>query len=147
MELQIYGRDHQNIATSCKASGMSALSLFFFLNETGSEATNKFFNFTKSPVNSTSGQDFDLSLLVDVGTPMYYPLYGYIGSLTQPPCTKSVCWYLVQRAFPITKEQLEYLKVKNVKSNARDPNAGYDQKPLFNKSIYGSNNEIVDPAS
>jgi len=150
MEMQVYGYDVNGVGTACKKSGTSALSLFFFKDDKGSPETDAFFKFTEA--QQAVGQEMDLSLLIDYATPMHSPIYGYIGSLTQPPCTGNVCWYLIKRAFPITQKQLDYFKVKDqqgkdLESNVRNANLGSAYKALGNLSVFGPNNEIVDPSA
>lgn len=96
LEMQIYAYDTNRMGSTC-GSGYAALSIFFFLDDKGSDATNEFFKFTES------GNDFDLSLLMDLTTTMHYGMYGYLGGFTQPPCTVDLCWYMLQKRFPITK--------------------------------------------
>lgn len=99
LEMQVYAYDMNHMGSTC-GSGYAALSFFFFLDDTGkgSDETNNFFNFTES------GMDFDLSFLFDLTTPMHYGLYGYLGGFTQPPCQVDLCWYMLQRRFPITQK-------------------------------------------
>jgi len=47
---------------------------------------------------------------------------GYLGTLTQPPCTKGICWYLYEEPFKITDDELNYFKVDGVEANYRQNN-------------------------
>lgn len=122
------------------------MSLFFFLDEAGSEETDRFFSFQSKKPEELQGSVIDIEAIVNASTSLYYPVYGYVGGLTQPPCTSKVCWYLLQRKLPIKQSQLDYFKVQGVQSNARQADQGVNYKDFGNESIFGSNNEIVDPS-
>jgi carbonic anhydrase len=74
---------------------------------------------------------------VDMVTPILYPTYGssfwhYSGSLTAPPCTEGVNWFVSQTILTLSQSQLSALKSKlnNGESNNRPT------QPLNNRQIY-----------
>ena len=59
---------------------------------------------------------------------------GYIGSDSEPMCTKKVCWYLYNFPYQITQEQLDGIKVEGVESNYRINNVALLKK--YNPNMY-----------
>lgn len=116
MEMQIFHKDNRGRALVC-SSKTSAISLFFSI-ENGTDDVYGLFDF--------QGGDkyFDASQVLDVGASLQSYISGYIGTDTMPPCTNNVCWYLYEKVFSITQEEIDYFKVENVESNYREANLG-----------------------
>jgi len=64
-------------------------------------------------------------LKIDIHKPWnkeYY--YGYKGSLTVPPCTQSVFWYVADKPITMSKQQLK--KIKALLASYRNKNCELD---------------------
>lgn len=44
---------------------------------------------------------------------------GYVGSDTMPKCTRGYCWYLIEKNYTLSQDQLTKLYVDSVPANAR----------------------------
>lgn len=69
---------------------------------------------------------FDLSKIIKENDKVFY----YDGSLTTPPCTEGVKWYVMKTPLEISKEQMNVIikKAIFVKSNARPVQAYHPEK-------------------
>ena len=59
-----------------------------------------------------------------------YWFYGYDGSLTEPPCTEFVSWFIMDTPMTISPAQLEQMKTilfTHVDSNCQPTSVQYDQ--------------------
>ena len=92
------------------------MSVFFNLNSTNSN--NGFFEF----LNRGEQVYMDLSKVVDLGATMKGSITGYLGSDTEPLCTKKVCWYVYDFPYQISQEELDGIKVEGVEGNYRVTN-------------------------
>ena len=65
-------------------------------------------------------------------------LTGYLGSDTEPLCTKKVCWYVLDYAYQISQEELDGIKVDGVDSNYRITNHALKKKynPIMTRTSY-----------
>lgn len=95
--------------------------MLFNINSTESNNGffDTFFNVTPSADNKTSNGTLDISKLLDIASSMKSNISGYVGTDSMPPCTKAYCYYVYEKVFQITQDQLDYFKVKDVKYNAR----------------------------
>jgi len=66
---------------------------------------------------------------------MMSDIVGYIGSDSMPLCTTAVCWYLYQKPFQITAEQLKAFQIEGVDNNYRQTDLSKDSK-YYNKILY-----------
>jgi len=61
---------------------VAVISLFFSMTE--KDTPNDFFDWQ----DVTNGpREMDLTKVLDIGTAMHYQVHGYVGSMTQPPCS------------------------------------------------------------
>ena len=55
-------------------------------------------------------EGIDINQLIPVDYMMHTDLFGYLGTLSQPPCTTGVGWYIVPKIFELSETQLEKIK-------------------------------------
>ena len=96
-------------AFKCK-TGLGVISLFFNVTSDceNCKETNGFFDWINHAEESGDEKTIDLSKLLPQDAAMYSDVTGYIGSLTAPPCTKDVCWYIVEDVFKIEESELNH---------------------------------------
>lgn len=98
-----------------KSEDEQLLKLAIFL-EVGKENT-KFDQLIKFLLAKEKDSKIDLSKIIKADDKIFF----YDGSLTTPPCTEGVKWYVMKTPFQISKEQMNQI-IKSaifVKSNAR----------------------------
>ena len=71
-----------------------------------------------------SKMQIDLSELIKVDTVLNQFITGYVGSDTIPPCTRFLCWYVLELPFTVSQKQLDKLKVAGLDNNTRFLNPG-----------------------
>lgn len=82
------------------------LALLFNVNDTSTNNTiDQLLDITTNPPTKTV--NFDLVFTSLVRNSMFY---HYHGSLTTPPCTENVNWYVMEAPQPIRTEQLSYIQ-------------------------------------
>ena len=110
-------------AFKCK-TGLGVVSLFFNVTSdcVDCKDTNGFFEWINHAEESAGNKTIDLSKLLPQDAAMYTNVTGYIGSLTAPPCSKDVCWYIVEEVFKIEESELNYFQYADVERNARAAN-------------------------
>ena len=82
-------------------SGIGVVSVFFKVSTTPSPFFDWIGNDTKT---------IDLSLLITPEISLQNYIVGYIGSDSMPTCEKNYCWYVIEKVFDVTSEQLNALK-------------------------------------
>jgi len=95
-----------------------------------------------SAIESTSiGQDVKLNMkgLLNIGTNPEY--YGYPGSLTTPPCSQIVNWFVLAKVQKMTPEQLEYFSQRWSENQKFAGGHGNNRElqPLNNRKISHGN--------
>jgi carbonic anhydrase len=123
LEMQIFHSDNSRRSIIC-LSRKSATSVFFSL--TSGEATN-FFDFQTT-------NNLDLNTILDVGAALRARIYGYKGTDSMPPCTLNVCWFIYDKVFKITAEQLQFFKDAAKVDNYRKTNLADSSN--YNKNYY-----------
>lgn len=58
--------------------------------------------------NTTGNSNNDLNKLVNASLPNPLVYFAYEGSLTIPDCSETVNWYVLEKALPISKAQLDF---------------------------------------
>jgi carbonic anhydrase len=76
------------------------------------------------PVNKSDVSINALNILPDKLEYLYYP-----GSLTTPPCSEGVLWYILNKAIPISKKQVSQFK-ELIDFNSRPV------QPIHERKIY-----------
>jgi len=84
-----------------------------------------------------SGWDIDLGVVFEKELIGHY--WHYQGSLTTPPCSETVHWYVLQNAGAISKKMVE-----NMKELFADPANNRPVQPLNERKVLGDFEEIDD---
>lgn len=88
-----------------------------------------------------SMQTLDLAqdLVLDVGSTFEKqldgPFYHYSGSLTTPPCTENVHWYILERPAPVSKEMVNHFKTLFPSPMNNRPIQDLNDRKLFLNSV------------
>jgi carbonic anhydrase len=88
-------------------------------------------------VSIQSGLDIDLGVVFEKELIGHY--WHYQGSLTSPPCSETVHWYVLQNAAAISTKM-----VQNMKSLFSDPANSRPVQPVGSRKILGDFEEIND---
>lgn len=64
--------------------------------------------------------NIDLSLYLSKISGTIQSVSGYMGTDSMPGCTYGTCWYIINEVQTINQSELDFFKVDNVASNARD---------------------------
>jgi hypothetical protein len=67
------------------------------------ESVNPFFDFIE-PAKGGSEISVDLSILLTQISGVLSTVSGYLGTDTMPNCDKTLCWYVVNEPYTITKD-------------------------------------------
>jgi carbonic anhydrase len=95
-------------------SGIGVLSLFFNVDTSPKPQDNPFFAFLKD-----NKAPLDLNQLIPADFSLHNYVMGYVGTSTVPNCERGQCWYFVNKAYTLSPDQYNLLKVANVASNNR----------------------------
>lgn len=93
-------------------SGYGAIAVLFKVGQND----NPFFDWL---TKTGDDQLVDLSTIFSLNTPLNNYISGYVGTDTIPPCTKFVCWYVIETPMEISQKQLDMFKTKDTPYNAR----------------------------
>lgn len=113
---------------------INTISIFFTLdpNTPNVQSSNQFFDFQDQAVGS---QQFDLSKVLNAGTLMHGYVHSYVGTSSQPPCSKQ-CWTVLETPYLITQTQLDYFKVNGLDMNIRQGDLGKYSKQITYKGFF-----------
>ena len=76
-----------------------------------SETDNPFFSW----LDQTDDKKIvDLSQIFTPDIALNQFITGYIGSDTMPPCTRFLCWYVLEQPYAISQKQLDKIKAISV---------------------------------
>lgn len=107
MEVQLHHEDeHQQIAI---------LSIFFTLGEDNSLIAKLWENL---PIDTRFVSNPNVTINAKALLPKQHGYYHYRGSLTTPPCTEGVRWFVFKEAKTLSQAQLDQFK-KHIKPNNR----------------------------
>ncbi len=110
--------------------------MFFNVSKTQPPEENSFFNFLDGK------SELDLSTLIPIDFSLKEYVTGYVGTNTVPNCERGVCWYILRNVHSIGPDQLEKLKVKDVKANNR-----VTSQPVKNYKQYDAAGLLYTPPS
>ena len=129
----------------------------FFFNTNKTQVTpNNLFHSSKQPSNSTDYRNLFIDQLISLesyNTELYvnkifsedltnFKFYVYEGSLTKPPCTESVLWFIVNTPFQIGIDQLNYFKDKWQNNKEFANGRGNNRKVKdFNGTVFSNGGE------
>mmetsp|Transcript_19947 Transcript_19947/g.14651 ORF Transcript_19947/g.14651 Transcript_19947/m.14651 type:complete len:178 (-) Transcript_19947:39-572(-) len=133
LEMQVLHTDYYDRAFFC--SGKTGAFSYFFKN---TETANSFFDWTADPKTNA----VDLSTLIPKDIAMHNQIGGYYGSDTIPMCTFDFCWYLINKAFDVNSNVINFFtNAVGIQDNTRAVNLGratgipvYSAEPLFSDS-------------
>ena len=112
-------------------SGKAAVSILFKLDPTAPDQPF----FAWQGINMTEAT-VDLSLLLTPDISLNSYISGYQGTDTIPPCTKFLCWYVIETPFKINQKQLDFFTKMDpsIPHNFRQAGQGkiLSQTALFN---------------
>lgn len=120
LEIQIINREHLKVV----GEGIAGVSVLF-----REGASNRFLAALKSGMNGQApvwtaesgdatgsisgvfGDAFDLEALIPRSGPaLEHAFYNYVGSLTQPPCTPGVEWWVLSTPVTATREEIRFIR-------------------------------------
>lgn len=148
LELQIYNFDTAEKGSGETSASPVAISIFFREGE-----SNPFLaglrKATKglAPSWTTDGKGvsmisgefkeaFDLEHLIPKVDPAAIKsFYNYRGSLTQPPCTEGVDWWVLSRPIPAAREEIRFIRRAIFGSESMKYGNARNPMPLGNRSI------------
>ncbi|GAA4809947.1 carbonic anhydrase family protein [Litoribaculum gwangyangense] len=93
--------------------------------------SSKPFDFLESylPINVGETKNVDLAFDMNLNLPKQKTFFTYTGSLTTPPCTESVEWYIFKEPITVSLEQVEALKKLMPMNNYRN------EQPINGRTI------------
>ena len=101
------------------------------MNPTDPSQGHSFFDWQENAKSSGSYEvRVDFSLVLPHDTADKNNIYGYAGTDTMPGCD-SVCWYIIETPQVISQAQLDFFKMQDLASNARQIGLGDDTYEAF----------------
>jgi len=143
VELQIYNKE-------VKGKGMVAISILFregdsndflfsLMDAMGGTAPrwSKVSGSSSATIKGTFPGAFDLEKLIPKGRPSTEKaFFNYEGSLTQPPCTEGVDWWVLSSPIPASREQIRIIRRAIFGSSSMRHGNARSSMPLRNRSIF-----------
>jgi len=145
LELHIVHQMTAESAKICKTERKLAVVAVFFQLETSTEAVPN--NFINALNLSNTGSKINLNMYQLLGDELadMTEFYAYKGSLTTPPCSQTVNWYLFETPLRITKSQLDLFN-QRWKDNVNFACGHGNNRPvqaINNRKLIKSNNCCV----
>jgi carbonic anhydrase len=133
-----------HLVHQCESGRLAVIGVMMhYLSETPNKALNQ--ALTYIPFDEGSGEyTIDTAHVGDVYVNAKYLLlkynhkyYTYKGSLTTPPCSEKVDWYVMQKSVSISKEQIETFKKVLTDTSP-------DHYPFNNRSLQNLNERVIE---
>jgi len=142
LEMQIYNFAADN-------SGIVAISIFFregesnpFLASLRESAGGKDGpvwqgSSAKGTLNGQFAGAFDLENVIPTGdVSKEAPFYNYEGSLTQPPCTAGVDWWVLSKPITASRDEIRFIRKSIFMSESTRHGNARESQPLGNRRIF-----------
>jgi len=143
LELQIYNKAHDG-------SGIVAIAIFFregesnpflaSLRESAGGADGPQWSMSGSGRTEISGHftgAFDLENVIPAGdVAKEAPFYNYEGSLTQPPCTPGVDWWVLSKPITASRDEIRFIRKAIFMSESTRHGNARETQALGNRRIF-----------
>jgi carbonic anhydrase len=143
LEMQIYNKAHDG-------PGLVAIAIFFregesnpflaSLRESAGGADGPQWSMTGSGKSSVSGHfsgAFDLENVIPAGdVAKEAPFYNYEGSLTQPPCTPGVDWWVLSKPITASRDEIRFIRKSIFMSESTRHGNARETQALGNRRIF-----------
>merc|ERR1719321_2497309 len=84
-------------------------------------------------------QAFDLEGVIPKGdVSREASFYNYQGSLTQPPCTGGVDWWVLSKPISASREEIRFIRKAIFMSESSRHGNARESQPLGNRKIFGA---------
>ncbi|KAL4448809.1 hypothetical protein ABPG74_012898 [Tetrahymena malaccensis] len=118
VELQIFHTINTNFAQTAPSTStepitqFAIVSIMFSINDSATSTFFSSYDPSKASASSTSAPQISLNMTQALSNlDLTSSYYLYQGSLTYPPCTESVNWYVYSQVQPITTAQLSSISI------------------------------------